>query len=162
SRLRGVVRDQQTGLPLPAFAIALARKTRGMERESLTSRTFFDAEGRYEVRGLLPGAYIAQAVAAGHAPSAERTVEVGAADANADFDLPGGGRLRGTVRDARSHDPLAGARISVEGQFTGSGDLLATNFDTVTGADGSFEIGGVSGGHLSVLVAAHYHHSRIL
>jgi carboxypeptidase family protein/PDZ domain-containing protein len=160
--LRGVVRDQESGAPIAAFAIALERRGKGIEREPLTPRTFFDAQGRYEVRGLLPGKYAARAIAAGHAPSAEKIVEIASADASADFELGRGGRLRGTVRDAKTHQPLGGARISAEGQFTGGDDLVASNFDAVSRADGSFEIAGVSGSHLSVLIAAQNHHSRIL
>ena len=158
SRLSGVVRDQNG--PLAAFAIAMSRKTRGVEREALAPRTFFDAQGRYEIRGLEPGAYVVQAVAAGHAPSPERTIEIGAEDAAADFQLLRGGRIRGTVRDRKTQQPLAGAAVSVEG--LAGGDSFAASFDAHTGADGSFDIGGVAGNHLSILAAAANHHSRIL
>jgi hypothetical protein len=158
SKLRGVVRDQKG--PLAAFAIALSRKTKGVEREPLTPRTFFDAQGQYEVRGLVPGSYVVQAVAAGHAPSPERTLEIGASDATADFELARGGRIRGTVRDRKTHEALAGAAVSVEG--LAGGDSFVTSFDAHTGPDGNFEIGGVAGANLSILAAAADHHSRIL
>ena len=157
SKLRGAVRDQNG--PLAAFAIALSRKGKGVEREPLVPRTFFDAQGEYEVRGLAPGSYVVQAVAAGHAPSAQRVIEIGAGDATADFELARGGRIRGSVRDRKTHEPLAGAAVSVEGVAS---DSFVTSFDAHTGPDGNFEIGGVAGANLSILAAAADHHSRIL
>lgn len=61
------------------------------------------------------------------------------------------GTLTGTVRDAASGAPLAGARVAVGGHDTG----LGPDFSATTAADGTYAIGGVpQGTYRTLLVEA--------
>ena len=70
--LRGMVTDPQS-LGIPAASVKLTDEKTGRERE-----TTADAHGSYEMGGLLPGAYVVEAVSRGFAPTKrEVLLEVG-------------------------------------------------------------------------------------
>lgn len=70
--LRGLVKDPQA-LGIPAAHVKLTDENTGRERE-----TTADSHGDYEMGGLLPGAYILEAVSPGFAPTKQEVLlEVG-------------------------------------------------------------------------------------
>jgi hypothetical protein len=70
--VRGIVLDPQN-LGIPAASVKLTDEKRGQER-----RTTADAHGVYEMGGLLPGAYVLEAVSPGFSPTKrEVLLEVG-------------------------------------------------------------------------------------
>ncbi len=70
--LRGIVTDPQS-LRIPEASVKLTDEKTGRERETTT-----DAHGSYEMGGLLPGAYVLEAVSRGFAPTKrEVLLEVG-------------------------------------------------------------------------------------
>ncbi|MCC6558804.1 MAG: carboxypeptidase regulatory-like domain-containing protein [Polyangiaceae bacterium] len=163
--LRGSVRDAASGAPIASFTVVIWSSAGALGREPFTRRTFFDAQGAYEIAGLSPGSFLVMAVAAGHAPSSEASVTIADppdAPATADFSLGRGTRVTGTVLDDKTRAPIEGARVSIEG-MTGSGPsgepLLST---AETDARGHFELGGLASGLRSLTVAAAGHHGRIL
>lgn len=157
--LEGRVTDER-GQPVPSFSLLLAHVVGPLEVDREEARHFVDADGRYEVRGLAPGPTRVVAAALGFAPSDEARVTLTPGAGRAlDFTLRGGARVTGQVVDRDSKAPLAGARVSLEGQ----GDAtLAVSPSARTGADGRFELSGLPVGPRSLFVAAANHHARLV
>ncbi|MCI0673543.1 MAG: carboxypeptidase regulatory-like domain-containing protein, partial [Myxococcaceae bacterium] len=160
-RLEGTVRDV-AGTPIPSFTLSVQRRVGPLQRTGWAEQAVVDAEGRYVLRGLLPGSYAVQVAAHGHAP-AERALEVtegASSPLRADFTLSEGARLSGQVVEAKTEKPLERARIQVEGLL--GGGSLAVRFDALTDAQGTFSLSGLAPGEMSLYVAADGHHHRIL
>jgi hypothetical protein len=161
--IRGVVRSA-SGSPAAAFSVLVSLVRGKLDREHVATRSFLDAEGRYEIEGLGPGDYEVVAAALGSAPSAPAKATIPdppAGPVTVDLTLARGARLRGTVLDAESHKPIAGARVALEGLLAASQDvpLLAT---ATTGDDGAFELAGLGAGPRSLTATAEGHHGRIV
>jgi hypothetical protein len=161
--IRGVVRSA-SGTPVAAFSVLVSLARGPLEREQIAARSFLDAEGRYEIQGLGPGTYEVIAAALGSAPSAPAKVTIPdppAAPVSVDLTLARGARLRGTVLDAKTQQPIAGARIELEGLLAMSQEvpLLVT---ATTGDGGTFELPGLGAGVRSLEVTAAGHHGRIV
>jgi hypothetical protein len=152
---------EESGAPVPAFVVNVLMLRGPLERLSFAQARFIDAEGRYEFRGLTPGRYTVQIVAAGFVP-VERQVEFteGAREVRADGVLTRGARLEGKVLSAATRAPIPGARVSVESGI--GADALAPLFDAVSGADGSFSMDGISKAGVTLTVSAPGHNSRLL
>lgn len=159
--LVGRIMEEEGGAPVPAFVVNVLLQHSALERLPFAQARFLDAEGRYELRGLKPGRYELQVVAAGFVP-AKRQVEVpeGAREVRADVGLARGMRLEGRLLSAATRAPIAGARVIVEG-FSG-GDALAPLFDAVSGADGAFTLEGIPRAGVSLLCSAPEHNSRLV
>lgn len=164
--LRGVVRDKSTGAPVVAFTVNVLKVFGPLERREYQVTSFFDAQGRYEITGLDSGSFTVIAAAHGYAASGEIPFEVfsepPADPPPMDIALGRGGRLSGSVLEEKTQKPLEGARVSLEGrsnQSSGSAPLLVS---TTTGADGRFELSGLSAGLRSITVVAEGHHGRIV
>ncbi len=152
---------EEGGAPVPAFVVDVRKQHSALEWLSFAQSRFIDAEGHYAFRGLTPGRYLLQVVAAGFVP-AEQRVEVppGAREVRAEVVLTRGARLAGKVVSAGTKAPIAGARVSVE---SGMGsDTLAPLFDAVSGADGAFTLEGIPREGVTLSVSAPGHNTRIL
>lgn len=158
--IRGVVRAASGG-PAAAFTIVVSRVRGPLEREAVAARSFLDAEGRYEIEGLGPGEHEVVAAALGSAPSSPARVTIADPPAEVDLTLSRGAALRGWVLDAATHDPLAGARVALEGALAAGADVpvIAT---ATSGADGAFELGGLADGARALTVTSSGHHGRIV
>lgn len=161
--IRGVVRDA-AGRPAPAFSVIVTRPRGPLEKEPIATRSFLDADGRYEVEGLAPGDYEVVAAALGSAPSAIAKAAIPdppGAPITLDLSLSKGVALRGTVTDRETKQPIAGARVSVEGVLEGAAGvpLLAS---AVTDAKGAFDLQGLAPGLRSLTASAEGHHTRIV
>ena len=71
SALEGFVRDAETGEPLPGVNVA------ARAGEEVAGGTATDADGRFRIEGLAPGAYVVRVTSVGYAP-AEKRVRLGA------------------------------------------------------------------------------------
>lgn len=160
--LTGVVRDAQTGEPLPAFTVIASPRVGAVERGEAVSASVYDAEGRYRLEGLRPGRWVVSAAALGYAPSEEHPVEIGEGVAEADLALGRGGRLHGRVRDRATASPLAGARVDLEGVLAARDAPVPVLASTTTDETGAFSLAGVAPGLRSIFVSAERHHARIL
>ena len=161
--VEGRVRDPGGG-PVPVFTISIRPRGRG-GRAPPRAVAVVDADGRYRLEGLAPGPSLIAAAAPRRAPAGEVEVvvpEAGAPPATADFVLAPGARVEGVVVDARTHAPLAGARVEVEGLATPGPSALLGQAGAASGADGRFELSGVPEGPLSLEVAAVGHHPRLV
>lgn len=162
--LVGTVTDASGSAPVPAFSVLwvpeFGRLRGGPER----AQAVFDANGRYEVRGLTAGPYSVRIAARGYATSALRAVTIVASarePAVADFSLDRGSRVFGRVVDERTRQPIAGARVSVEDRPAAEASVLPVGTSTLTDGDGRFELNGLATGLQSLLVAAADHHGRL-
>lgn len=161
--LRGSV-DDENGKPVVSFVVVVTEPRGPVRREPMSATSFFDPEGRYEVTGLVPGAYTVSVFAPGHAPSQEKRVTIPERDEpiELDFDVSRGGRVRGRVFDRSSKQPIAGASISFEGGVENDFPAVQDLLETRTDARGDFELAGSPPGPRSIQVtAAGYHHQLV-
>jgi hypothetical protein len=159
--LVGRVTEEEGGAPVPAFVVDVLSQRGALERLSFAQARVIDAEGQYELRGLTPGRYAIQVVAAGFVP-VERQLEVpaGAREVRVDVALARGARLEGRVLSAGTRAPIAGARVIVE-SWSGA-EALGTLFDAVSGADGGFALEGIPRAGVSLLCSAPGHNTRLV
>src|SRR6185369_3666129 len=161
--LQGTVRARD-GTPVAPFTLRV--RWRGDDR-FLAPRmlTVMDGAGRYEVGGLLPGPALVSASAPGRSPSPEVEVvipEPGAPPATADLELAPAGRVSGTVVDAATHAPLAGAAVEVEGAERGP-SAIRGKASARAGPDGRFELAAAaSDAGVTLSVTAEGHHARVV
>lgn len=162
--LCGEVRDAATRRPVPGFSVLLWPSRGPLERGEAITRSVFDAQGGYEVKGLLPGDYVATVVARRYAPAAERAVHIadGSGCMTANFTLSPGGRLFGKVVSRNGGAPLAGAQVELEGRLGPDSSPVPLSASATTDALGDFTLSGLAPGLRSIHVSAAGHHSRIL
>jgi hypothetical protein len=160
--LQGTVTDGRTGRPAASFTVVVAR-VEGIENIGApTVLPVVDGSGHFAVHNLGDGTHRVRAVAAGRSPSDEVTVRVANENSPVTLTLPAGAVISGMVRDRTTSQPIADARVSLEGRYTVTDlpvDLLAR---TTTDARGHFELQGIPRGPRAVVVAAPGYHGRIL
>jgi protocatechuate 3,4-dioxygenase beta subunit len=142
-RLSGTIQDSQGG-PLPTArvmarpSVALAGANAGLIAAAV------DQQGRYQMM-LRPGGYQLVVDANGYA-TASQGLEV-YADTTKNVRLDAESRLAGLVVLRDSNDPVEGAEVWVTAVDEG---FYFRSASTASGADGSFEIGGLRGGNYVV------------
>lgn len=143
--IRGVVVDA-SGAPVPGLSVSAAMMTPATEFAVAGGGGFdeaTDAAGRFEIAGLVPGAYVLHPFADGVAPPREPVaVEL---PAGRDVDdvrvtLPPQGRVRGVVVDDLG-DPVGGVFVVAIGEQGGGAQ---------SSEDGRFEIRGLLPGDYQV------------
>ncbi|MBI2489924.1 MAG: carboxypeptidase regulatory-like domain-containing protein [Planctomycetes bacterium] len=147
--ISGQVTDATTGDPIAGATVVLAQGTTPIDS------TTTNAQGAYTFQGVDCGDYIVSAQATGYedATPQQTTVENGVTT-EVDFSLTAApsttGNITGTVTDADTGSPIAGATVAY-GEGTSPQDFVPI-YQTTTGADGTYEFAGVDAG--SYLVAA--------
>jgi len=160
--LEGSVRDAASGRPISSFTVGLMLKVGPLQREPFAQLSFIDPQGRYEVRGIIPGSYSVQVVAPGYAPTESPvTVTEGAGPVRVDVSLARGSRLTGRVVASGSSTPIPNAHLSVESGGMGAG-ALSVRFDALTDAQGAFTIEGLAPGEVSLFAEATGYNSRVI
>ena len=131
-RIRGVVRDAASGTPLSGVDVSVAG--------AFTAATLTDASGAFEFADVTPGDVTVSAATPGYqGGSGTGTVTAGGVlVTNIDL-VPANGVLVGTVRDADSGGPVAGATIAVSSGDTASSDAAGA-FSLADMAPGSVEV----------------------
>ncbi|HMA67715.1 MAG TPA: carboxypeptidase regulatory-like domain-containing protein, partial [Desulfosalsimonadaceae bacterium] len=136
----GVVTDAETGEPLRNARIAPAANT--------LLGTSSDADGGYTLAGVPSGAYELQASHPQYLPETKGSVTVADKQTSgADFALtprPETGSLEGTVRDAQTGEPIAGAMLRHEGSAATS----------TTDQNGRYTLSGLPAGLVQIAITA--------
>ncbi len=159
--LFGEVRDAATNESIPSFVVMVARPRGGLEYEVVAVEPTLDPEGRYAIPALPEGTYRVTVSAAGYAVSSPRTVELRDEDVEANFGLARGGAVSGRVTDAKTMDPIEGAKVSLDTYFGGTANALPLRNGDVTNADGRFELRGVGPALVSIFVVSDDYHARV-
>jgi beta-lactamase regulating signal transducer with metallopeptidase domain len=145
----GVVTSKETGKPIAGATVELIpmRRHGGMSRFTKT-----DAEGRYRVSGHQGDSYdvtIFPTPGSGYLDATRNRTgwPEGAKELTFDFALTKGKILRGTVLDADTHKPIAGASVVYQpkaGNPNNRGEHDLCN-PVLTDSDGRFTITGMAG-----------------
>jgi RNA polymerase sigma-70 factor (ECF subfamily) len=163
-RLRGRVLDGDSGAPVVSFSVLVFRPGGPFGPTLWGAFTRYDPRGMFELEGVPAGPAQVAVAADGRTPSEEQAAQVAAAPAPAvelAFTLRPGSLIHGAVTDRATGQPLAGAKVAVEGR-AGAAAVVPLTAEARTGEDGRFELRGVPVGLLSLVVVAPAHHGRIL
>ncbi|MFI6522024.1 MFS transporter [Spirillospora sp. NPDC050679] len=106
------------------------------------------ADGGYLVKDIAAGAYTVAVSAAAHRPVALPVEVTGNGQTRQDAELPPGARVRGTIRD-RAGRPVADARVTL---VDAAGNVVAMS---ITGPDGEYAFGDLTGGRYTVTAAGY-------
>ncbi|HEY0476119.1 MAG TPA: carboxypeptidase-like regulatory domain-containing protein [Kofleriaceae bacterium] len=155
--LRGTVSDA-TGGPIAGARIDAARLSSLAEPGDAVATVVSGADGTYRMT-VADGALLVAASSPDYAPQSRR-VELGPAGAVVDFALVPGGVIEGIVRDERTREPVAGARVVARRDSPAM--LLAETVAhrATSGADGRFRIGGLRPGAWGLGASDHARHAR--
>ncbi|HEX3766348.1 MAG TPA: carboxypeptidase regulatory-like domain-containing protein [Kofleriaceae bacterium] len=151
--LAGHVVDRD-GNPVPRFALLVQAAT-GVTRQVVTRRDLIDPDGRFALR-IAPGDYELIASAPGFARSAP--LRVTAAATGVRIVLGGGATLRGRVVAGDDQAPIGGATIKLWGNSVGPDGEVPY---AATRDDGSFELAGIPGGPVEIMVHAEGYRGRL-
>jgi hypothetical protein len=153
-QISGRVTDSATGAPLHDIAVGVSTP----EGDYYGLTTLTDSQGRYTIKGLRPGSYAVFFAPQGTSPYARQysngrstqasadpvTVTSGATTSGVDAHLVAGSVIAGTVIDAATHGPIAGAQIVVL-------DVAGIQvYADTTDDDGKYAIGGLGAGAYKV------------
>lgn len=123
-RIDGVVIDEK-GAAVPKFMLAV-EKFIGADGDDEGShgraRTIENAEGRFSMENVTPGKYVLSVSAEGRPPARSDALDVepGRTVSGVRIVLARGAVLSGTITDAETRKPIAGARVSLD-SVTSSG-----------------------------------------
>jgi len=137
--IEGVVRDERSKQPVAGAAVSARIDAQAMLLvDPGARRVTAGADGKFRIAGLRPGAYQLGARAGAQRSKTPTLVGIGVADQISDVELlvGSGPVVRGTVVDADSNQPVAGAHVVVFGEGRGGDDATAD-------AKGAFVIEGL-------------------
>ncbi|MCA9706596.1 MAG: carboxypeptidase regulatory-like domain-containing protein [Myxococcales bacterium] len=151
--LAGVVRLQGGGFP-ERFEITATSEAAGIWESDRFSRT----EGRWRLSGLPAGTYEVVVTAPEGNAKAEVELGQGAEKTDVELVLSPRVRLRGTLVDAESGEPIAGLKVSVSpaggGVTLSFGEEIKANQKDVSDAQGRFEVDDAPTGRVYVIAMA--------
>jgi len=147
--ISGTVRDN-LGNPLAGVSVQVESW-----RFDVYTTVITDSAGYYETTGLSVGDYDVYAPSEARSGPADgdRMMKASSvwvtvdSDATVDFDLPPGGSISGTVRDA-TQNPLAGATVGCDGYVEGAWNWI--RIQTTTDAQGRYALRGLPTGYFYV------------
>ncbi|MFI2236589.1 MFS transporter [Streptomyces chrestomyceticus] len=145
-RIHGTLLGGIDGTPLDGGRVVLT-DTHG----AVVATTTADAQGGWELSGLIPGDFTLVLSAPGHRPLARSLMSPGT-PARQDARLAPAAAVRGTVRDPHGR-PLPDAAVTLRRQ----GGSPAVH--TVTGPDGTFAFTGLAGGAYTLTAAGYPPHA---
>lgn len=161
SRLRGCVRDADGGEPVTRFTVTVGERRPGRPGVAERSRAFLDGSGCWLLDDLAAGPVTVSVAAPGFAPSEDVAAEVPASgEAAVDVRLSRGRRFRGVVLDAVTRAPIPGALVELQWTAPEVGGIVGAAEEAWTGADGGFELSGLSR-RFSLEVTAPDHDVRV-
>lgn len=143
--IAGTVTDAVTTNPI------LGATVRVYSGQTLEGTATTDVNGDYSITGLAPGVYTVEASATDYQSASQGASVVSNVTTTVDFALdPDPGAIEGTITDAVSLAPIAGATVTVLQGVTVVGSAL-------TDANGDYSISGLApGSYLVVATATNY------
>lgn len=160
--LRGVVVDAQ-GTPVAKYTLTIgpySTRRKPFAQEHELTQTVDDASGAFARDGLAPGQYVVTAQTDGRPPTRSDpiVIEAGAMTDGVRIVLSEGATLTGKVTDAASHEPIAGATITIGGPlFEGREHPTAT-----TDAAGVYTVANLPTGRLSISASREGYRLRVM
>ena len=155
--LTGIVTDSYGG-PIASARIDAAKLGAMARPGQAIAMAISGSDGRFKLT-VAAGQLVVGVSHPDYAPQS-RFVEIGETGATADFALVPGGVLEGIVRDERTKEPVAGARIVAERDQPALQLAEAASHVATAGADGKFRIAGLRPGAYELVAASHQRHSR--
>jgi hypothetical protein len=145
--IEGIVRDERSHDPIASILVEADRDTPALFGESATRRVTTNADGRFRLAGLRPGAYSLIAKGAKLAAKNPTLVGLGVAEQVTDVEILVGGApsIRGLVVDEQG-----APAVDVEIRSFGPGDDISGKSD----AKGAFVIDGVPPGRYSLTASS--------
>ncbi|WP_169907692.1 carboxypeptidase regulatory-like domain-containing protein [Priestia abyssalis] len=141
AQINGTVRNAATGAVLPNALIRVFDL-----QGSLIGGTLTDMNGQYTISGLAQGTYSVTALAEGHASQTMVITLTPGEEETVNFQLPPNpARLRGTVTDERTGQPISGVLVQVF--FVGSTVPVRS---TITDPMGRYLLNGLSEGEYRI------------
>jgi hypothetical protein len=161
-RLGGCVRDAGSRTPVAPFTVLVFERRNALWVILERALSVIDPSGCYALDDLRPGRVAVVFSAPGRAASEELSVEVPTPPGEAvlDAELEAGGTLTGVVRDDASGAPIAGARLSVEGDLSATASTFPALSEATTARDGTFALTGLPR-RFSVSAAAAGYNARL-
>jgi len=162
--IKGVVVDEK-GAPIPKFMLAV-EKFVGADGDDEGSngraRNVEDEKGAFEMTNVTPGKYVLSVSSEGRPPAKSEALEVeaGRSVTGVRIVLAAGALLSGTVTDADTRKPVAGARVALD-SLTSSG--VSSIPSVKTDENGAYSLEGVPpAGPFSIRVEKDGYRSRIV
>ncbi|MHC4945591.1 MAG: carboxypeptidase regulatory-like domain-containing protein, partial [Planctomycetota bacterium] len=161
--ISGIVFAEASGEPVKEYKIRITQ-TKGGETsmfdpfgfQNQSSRSINDDKGKFTLNGLVPGTYSLEFKADGFSNKKLKgvTLEPESEARGLIVAMIPESSIIGTVRDARTGEPIAGATISRTSGLQGMMQSLMTGESFSTNSEGRFKVGGLSEGKIR-LVARH-------
>lgn len=137
TRLSGTVTDASSSKPIAGATVSAG-----------TGSATTDANGAYTIAGVAPGTYTASATASGYASQSTSVTLSAGTTTTQNFALtPNRGTITGTVTDAATAAPIAGATVSYSGGSTTSNSSGGYTLANV--AEGSYSVSASASGYAS-------------
>jgi carboxypeptidase family protein/PDZ domain-containing protein len=161
--ISGVVTDEG-GAPVPHFVLAVEsfQPAHGEARGRMgSSKVFDDASGRFKLESLQSGSYVLTVSASAHPPVQSDAIEVGTAEdvRGVRITLRRGALLEGRITDAKTGQPVEGARVVLDSVTMTRADAVGVGH---ADAQGHYELDGVPAGPFSIRVTAGGYGSRVI
>jgi protocatechuate 3,4-dioxygenase beta subunit len=162
--ISGVVLDE-AGTPVASYLLAIESFLPSADEDASPPmgrpRTVADPTGQFLLERLPPGRYVLTASADGRPParSASITVDAGRTTHHVRITLARGATLSGTILDADTREPIAGARVALDAATSsGANAIQGTSSD----ASGAYSLKGVPPGPFSVRVSRDGYRTKIV
>ena len=155
--LTGIVTDSYGGA-IASARIDAASLTGALKPGHAVAVAMSGADGRYKLT-VATGQLLVGVSHPEYAPQS-RFLELGDTGATADFALVPGGVIEGVVRDERTKEPVAGARVGAERDQPALQLAEAAAHTVTAGADGRFRIAGLRPGAYELVASAAGRRSR--
>jgi protocatechuate 3,4-dioxygenase beta subunit len=162
--ISGVVLDE-AGTPVASYLLAIESFLPSADEDASPimgrPRTFADPTGQFLLERLPPGRYVLTASADARPParSASITVEAGRTTHHVRITLARGAMLSGTILDADTRQPIAGARIALDAATSSGANAIE---GTSSDASGAYSLKGVPPGPFSVRVSRDGYRTKIV
>ncbi len=149
--IAGRVVTSGTAAPVADALVVAELEQRFTDVDVPSAQALTDAEGRFSLAELDPGAYRVTGSAEGRAPASLRHVKPGATDLL--LELTDGGRLRGCVSDASTGAPVSLFTVLVDARQRGA-RRIPEQSRSVIDPSGCYALGDLSPGAATVMVWA--------
>ena len=155
--ISGIVTDASSGTPIADAEVRIARTDGVASSLNTVAQLTTASDGSYAFSGALAGSYSVTVEAATYAIASQAVSVTHGVAATANLSLTAGGSVQGTVLDATTGKPLAGAGIVLGGQ--GGSQLELT---TIADPQGNYSIGQLPSGTYSLVVDAAGHETTVV